>query len=83
MGTRLSIEEFAKRREGGPATAGATTFLTVRELAALLRISPQTIYNNIGRLDKADGVHRPSSRCTRIERDVFLQRFRAGLIKFR
>lgn len=52
--------------------------ITVPELAKILKVSPGTLYNKLGRLGPLDGVVRDGSHYTRIIKAVYLARLMAG-----
>jgi hypothetical protein len=64
---------------------GDNQFLTVEELAAILKLRPKTIYNHIsaGRLTRDDGFIHLNGRCVRIIWRVFEQRMLEGKISLR
>jgi hypothetical protein len=59
---------------GDAAQADHGDLITLPELAKILKQSPGTIYDKIGRLGQEDGVLRIGCNCTRINKTLFLAR---------
>lgn len=55
-------------------------YLTVTEVAKLLKMNPATVYNWIGQCGESEGVFRVGTRCTRIKGSIFFALFEAGKI---
>jgi DNA-binding MarR family transcriptional regulator len=62
---------------------GDPELLTTEELARRLGLTPATISNRIGRLDKRHGVVRIDAKYTRINWPVFWAKLQAGEITWR
>jgi hypothetical protein len=60
--------------------ASAGDMITPREAASRLKLAHGTVKNWLGRLGPADGVFRQGAKCTRIDWQIFNERFRDGTL---